>query len=90
MFWRLSVFDFGSIQPLVYFTRKRDELDFLTYFLGVSEKRGKYADSAFSFVLLSRNNLFCLPPQTHENREHLVMMEKILGPISQHMIRKTR
>ncbi|KAM3827967.1 dual specificity protein kinase CLK3 isoform 3-T3 [Vipera latastei] len=28
--------------------------------------------------------------QTHENREHLVMMEKILGPIPQHMIRKTR
>ncbi|KAJ7311149.1 hypothetical protein JRQ81_006753 [Phrynocephalus forsythii] len=27
--------------------------------------------------------------QTHENREHLVMMEKILGPIPQHMIRKT-
>ncbi|XP_007436922.1 dual specificity protein kinase CLK3 isoform X1 [Python bivittatus] len=28
--------------------------------------------------------------QTHENREHLVMMEKILGLIPQHMIRKTR
>nr|XP_056721721.1 dual specificity protein kinase CLK3 isoform X2 [Euleptes europaea] len=28
--------------------------------------------------------------QTHENREHLVMMEKILGPIPQNMIRKTR
>ncbi|XP_054858300.1 dual specificity protein kinase CLK3 isoform X1 [Eublepharis macularius] len=28
--------------------------------------------------------------QTHENREHLVMMEKILGPIPQHMVRKTR
>ncbi|XP_053128653.1 dual specificity protein kinase CLK3 isoform X2 [Hemicordylus capensis] len=28
--------------------------------------------------------------QTHENREHLVMMEKILGPIPQQMVRKTR
>ncbi|KYO21526.1 dual specificity protein kinase CLK3 isoform A [Alligator mississippiensis] len=28
--------------------------------------------------------------QTHENREHLVMMEKILGPIPSHMIHKTR
>ncbi|XP_062819325.1 dual specificity protein kinase CLK3 isoform X3 [Anolis carolinensis] len=28
--------------------------------------------------------------QTHENREHLVMMEKILGSIPQHMVRKTR
>uniref|UniRef100_A0A803TYG1 dual-specificity kinase n=1 Tax=Anolis carolinensis TaxID=28377 RepID=A0A803TYG1_ANOCA len=27
--------------------------------------------------------------QTHENREHLVMMEKILGSIPQHMVRKT-
>ncbi|XP_025055691.1 dual specificity protein kinase CLK3 [Alligator sinensis] len=31
-----------------------------------------------------------LAPQTHENREHLVMMEKILGPIPSHMIHKTR
>lgn len=30
------------------------------------------------------------PLQTHENREHLVMMEKILGPIPSHMIHKTR
>ncbi|PNI37720.1 CLK3 isoform 26, partial [Pan troglodytes] len=29
-------------------------------------------------------------PQTHENREHLVMMEKILGPIPSHMIHRTR
>ncbi|XP_017730427.1 PREDICTED: dual specificity protein kinase CLK3 isoform X3 [Rhinopithecus bieti] len=28
--------------------------------------------------------------QTHENREHLVMMEKILGPIPSHMIHRTR
>ncbi|NXF42047.1 CLK3 kinase, partial [Nyctibius bracteatus] len=28
--------------------------------------------------------------QTHENREHLVMMEKVLGPMPSHMIRKTR
>ncbi|XP_043350223.1 dual specificity protein kinase CLK3 isoform X2 [Dermochelys coriacea] len=28
--------------------------------------------------------------QTHENREHLVMMEKILGPIPSQMIHKTR
>uniref|UniRef100_A0A8C3J1E1 dual-specificity kinase n=1 Tax=Calidris pygmaea TaxID=425635 RepID=A0A8C3J1E1_9CHAR len=28
--------------------------------------------------------------QTHENREHLVMMEKILGPIPSHMVHKTR
>ncbi|XP_051690582.1 dual specificity protein kinase CLK3 isoform X1 [Oryctolagus cuniculus] len=28
--------------------------------------------------------------QTHENREHLVMMEKILGPIPPHMIHRTR
>ncbi|XP_035191998.1 dual specificity protein kinase CLK3 isoform X1 [Oxyura jamaicensis] len=28
--------------------------------------------------------------QTHENREHLVMMEKILGPLPPHMIRRTR
>ena len=31
-----------------------------------------------------------VPLQTHENREHLVMMEKILGPIPSHMIHKTR
>ncbi|XP_064933120.1 dual specificity protein kinase CLK3 isoform X1 [Columba livia] len=28
--------------------------------------------------------------QTHENREHLVMMEKVLGPIPSHMIHRTR
>ncbi|NXX34749.1 CLK3 kinase, partial [Nicator chloris] len=28
--------------------------------------------------------------QTHENREHLVMMEKILGPLPSHMVHKTR
>ncbi|KAI6077986.1 Dual specificity protein kinase CLK3 isoform X2 [Aix galericulata] len=28
--------------------------------------------------------------QTHENREHLVMMEKILGPLPSHMIHRTR
>uniref|UniRef100_A0A4W3I8I2 dual-specificity kinase n=1 Tax=Callorhinchus milii TaxID=7868 RepID=A0A4W3I8I2_CALMI len=28
--------------------------------------------------------------QTHDNREHLAMMERILGPIPSHMIRKTR
>ncbi|KFO65378.1 Dual specificity protein kinase CLK3, partial [Corvus brachyrhynchos] len=30
------------------------------------------------------------PFQTHENREHLVMMEKILGPLPSHMVHKTR
>lgn len=30
------------------------------------------------------------PLQTHENREHLVMMEKVLGPIPSHMIHRTR
>lgn len=29
-------------------------------------------------------------PQTHDNREHLAMMERILGPIPSRMIRKTR
>ncbi|OXB52196.1 UNVERIFIED_CONTAM: hypothetical protein H355_002836, partial [Colinus virginianus] len=28
--------------------------------------------------------------QTHDNREHLAMMERILGPIPSRMIRKTR
>ncbi|XP_066184801.1 dual specificity protein kinase CLK3 isoform X2 [Sylvia atricapilla] len=28
--------------------------------------------------------------QTHENREHLVMMEKILGPLPSHMVHRTR
>nr|XP_014430608.1 dual specificity protein kinase CLK3 [Pelodiscus sinensis] len=37
-----------------------------------------------------KNNLVAFPLQTHENREHLVMMEKILGPIPSHMIHKTR
>ncbi|NWZ91179.1 CLK3 kinase, partial [Nesospiza acunhae] len=32
----------------------------------------------------------CAPLQTHENREHLVMMEKILGPLPSHMVHKTR
>lgn len=35
----------------------------------------------FSFGFLS---------QTHDNREHLAMMERILGPIPSRMIRKTR
>lgn len=30
------------------------------------------------------------PPQTHDNREHLAMMERILGPIPSRMVRKTR
>lgn len=34
--------------------------------------------------------LLCSGLQTHENREHLVMMEKILGPIPSHMIHRTR
>lgn len=28
--------------------------------------------------------------QTHDNREHLAMMERILGPVPSRMIRKTR
>ena len=28
--------------------------------------------------------------QTHENREHLAMMERILGPLPSHMIKKSR
>ncbi|MEE6527551.1 hypothetical protein FKM82_028993, partial [Ascaphus truei] len=28
--------------------------------------------------------------QTHENREHLVMMERVLGPIPRRMVYKTR
>jgi dual-specificity kinase len=28
--------------------------------------------------------------QTHENLEHLAMMERVLGPVPEHMIRKAR
>lgn len=28
--------------------------------------------------------------QTHENLEHLAMMERVLGPLPEHMIRKAR
>lgn len=34
--------------------------------------------------------LYACLPQTHDNREHLAMMERILGPIPSRMIRKTR
>lgn len=28
--------------------------------------------------------------QTHDSKEHLAMMERILGPLPSHMIQKTR
>ncbi len=34
--------------------------------------------------------LFFFASQTHDNREHLAMMERILGPVPSRMIRKTR
>ena len=30
------------------------------------------------------------PPQTHDNLEHLAMMEAILGPLPQRFVRETR
>ena len=39
------------------------------------------------FFLLQGHTLF----QTHDNREHLAMMERILGqPMPYHMVRKTK
>lgn len=35
-------------------------------------------------------NFFPYVFQTHDSKEHLAMMERILGPIPTHMIQKTR
>ncbi|XP_074422990.1 dual specificity protein kinase CLK2 isoform X3 [Larus michahellis] len=40
--------------------------------------------------ICSMPSLYVSLSQTHDNREHLAMMERILGPIPSRMIRKTR
>ncbi|XP_073493390.1 dual specificity protein kinase CLK2 isoform X3 [Phyllobates terribilis] len=49
-------------------------------------KQGPFTSSPYT----CRPPLITSPPQTHDNREHLAMMERILGPIPSRMIRKTR
>lgn len=54
--------------------------------LGWSQPCDVWSIGCILFELYSGLTLF----QTHDNREHLAMMERILGPISYRMCRKTR
>lgn len=53
----------------------------------VGEYPGLEAELLESIPYLS---LYTSLSQTHDNREHLAMMERILGPIPSRMVRKTR
>ncbi|XP_052739870.1 dual specificity protein kinase CLK2 isoform X4 [Bicyclus anynana] len=54
--------------------------------LGWSQPCDVWSIGCIMFELQQGNTLF----QTHDNREHLAMMERILGPIPCRMARKTR
>ncbi|XP_073250797.1 dual specificity protein kinase CLK2-like [Porites lutea] len=54
--------------------------------LGWSQPCDMWSIGCIMFELYTGFTLF----QTHENREHLAMMERILGPLPSHMIKKSR
>lgn len=54
--------------------------------LGWSQPCDVWSIGCIMFELYSGFTLF----QTHENREHLAMMERILGPLPAHMVKKSR
>jgi len=54
--------------------------------LGWSQPCDIWSIGCIAFELYLGFTLF----QTHDNREHLAMMEKILGPIPQSMVRRTK
>jgi len=54
--------------------------------LGWSQPCDIWSVGCIAFELYLGFTLF----QTHDNREHLAMMEKILGPIPQSMVRRTK
>ncbi|XP_068706963.1 dual specificity protein kinase CLK2-like [Montipora foliosa] len=54
--------------------------------LGWSQPCDAWSIGCIMFELYTGFTLF----QTHENREHLAMMERILGPLPSHMVKKSR